>query len=70
MGSLKFQAILSRLCGGANYPTTVGNGGTKYCPKNEPIIKIEPINRWAVYPVSTVLPYQETYFEWRAAWMC
>ena len=31
------------------------NDGTKYCLKNEPIIKIEPINRWADYPVSTVL---------------
>ena len=34
---------------------TISNSDTKYCLKNVPIIKIEPIKRCADYPAFTVL---------------
>ena len=54
IGSPKFQGNLGRLSNGANYPISISNSGTKYCLRNAPIIKIEPINRCADYPAFTV----------------
>ena len=54
IGSPKFHGILRQLCDGANYPIPISNSNTKYCLRNAPIIKIEPINRCADYPAFTV----------------